>query len=468
MMNNDTLFGVIIRAVMSPFFFLSQWLMSWPFIAKTIAFIDYLLDWPLVIYTLCISILCTVAFSFIQIRSFFQAWRMILAKDSTKTSGDMTPLQAFINTLSANLGNGSIVGAATAVFTGGPGAGIWVVIFGLLLMSVRFAEVFASTLWGAKAPRGTVLGGPMLYLQDVIGGRILSFIYALCCFIFGLVVGNAMQTHSICWSLTTTWHIDPSVIAIIVTLFIGYVVLGGAQRIIAVSDRIVPVKVIVFFIASALLIGYHWQSLMPALRLMIWSAGNPNAFAGGLVGFTIMQAMSAGLNLSITATESGLGTAAILFGYTGSKNPIRSGLMGMISTFVSSLVCFIVSLSIVISGVWDSGLQSAALTIAAFNTVYGVWGGWIVSFLSISFGVGVLVTFAYVTRAAWLALTNGKYEWVFTVLYCVAAYLGAIVDVKLVWKAIQIINGLLLAINLFGLLWLMPRLIKEFRKASKI
>ncbi len=435
-----------------------EWMMSW---------IDYLLNWPLVIYALCSSIICTIAFSFIQLRSFFKAWRMILAPDRAKAAGDMTPLQAFINTLSANLGNGSIVGAATAVFTGGPGAGIWVVVFGFLLMSVRFAEVFASTLWGAKAPKGTVLGGPMLYLKDVIAGQFLSLFYAMCCFIFGLIVGNARQTHAISLSLHTTWGIDPYIFACVVTGFIGYVVFGGAQRIIKVSDRIVPVKVIVFFIAALLLIGYHWHSLIPALQLMVNTAINPHAFMGGIIGFTIMQAMSAGLNLSITATESGLGTAAILFGYTGSKNPVQSGLMGMISTFVSSIVCFIVALCIVISGVWDSGLQSAALTIAAFNTVFGVWGGWIVSFLSISFGVGVLVTFAYITRAAWLALTDGKYEYVFTILYCVAAFLGAVVDVHVVWKAIQIINGLLLSINLFGLLWLMPRLMREFHTSSR-
>ncbi len=465
----------IVEVILLPLGYLSMmirasidWLMQWPYVVQAISWIDYLLEWPLVIYTLCVSVLFTLAFSFIQIRSFFTAWRMIFAHDKAKNRGDMTPLQAFINTLSSNLGNGSIVGAATAVFMGGPGAGVWVIIFGFLLMAVRFAEVFASTLWGAKAPHGTVLGGPMLYLKDVIGGRILSFLYAACCFWFGLVVGNAMQTHSICWSLNTTWGINPLVIAVVVTLFIGYVVGGGAQRIIKVSDRIVPVKVIVFFIASALVIGYHIHALVPALRLMIAAAFDPNACAGGLVGFTLMQAMSAGLNLSITATESGLGTAAILFGYTGSKDPLRSGLMGMISTLISSIVCFLVSLCIVMSGVWDSGLQSAALTIAAFSTVFGVWGGWIVSFLSLSFGVGVLVTFAYITRAAWLALTKGRYEFVFAIMYCVAAFLGAVVDVKVVWKAIQVTNGLLLSINLFGLLWLMPRLIREFRKIPKV
>lgn len=430
---------------------------------QIISFVDWLFGWPLVIYAMSISIICTYAFSFIQIRSFAKACRLVFMPDKKATPGEMTPLQAFINTLSTNLGNGSVVGAATAVFTGGPGAGIWVLVFGLLMMSVRFAEVFASTLWRMRAPKDTVLGGPMLYLKDVAGGRFLSVAYAIGCFIFGLVVGNAMQTHSISLSIATTWSINPYSIAIVIALFIGYVVFGGAQRIIAVSDRIVPVKVLVFFISAALVLGFHYKSLATATWFMISSAFDPTAFAGGLIGFTIMQAMASGLNLSITATESGLGTAAILFGYTGSDDPVRSGLMGMMSTFVSSVVCFIVALCIVVSGVWDSGLQSAALTIASFNTVFGQWGGWIVSFLSVSFGIGVLVSFAYITQAAWFALTGGRFEIAFAVIYCTASFLGAIVDVNLVWKAIKIVNGSLLTINLYGLLLLMPQLAKALR-----
>ena len=426
--------------------------------------IDWFLGWPLVIYAFIMSFLCSFAFSFVQMRAFFTAWRVIFIPEESDAATQMTPLKAFINTLSTNLGNGSIVGAATAVYTGGPGAGIWVLVFGLLLMAVRFAEVFASTLWGANAPKGTVLGGPMLYLKSVRGGAILSWIYALGCFAFGLVVGNAMQTHSISWSFQTTWGIHSYIIASVLFLFICYVMLGGAQRIIAVSDKIVPIKVIVFIIATATLLGCHYASVPHALKLMFKEAFNFSAVGGGLIGFSVMQAMAAGLNLSITATESGLGTAAILFGFTGSKDPIKNGYMGMISTFVSSFVCFIVSLCIVVSGMWGVGLQSAALTIAAFQTVFGSWGGWIVSFLSISFGVGVLVSFAYITRAAWLAITNGRYETIFMVAYCISAFLGAVVNVNLVWKTIQIVNGLLLTINLLGIFMLLPKLRQEFIK----
>ncbi len=437
-------------------------------ISVILEFIEWLLGWPRILYTVIAGIIFTVAFRFIQVRYFVRSWRSIFSPaKKTVSKGDMSPFQAFVNTLSTNLGNGSIVGAAVAVFTGGPGAALWVLIIGMVLMSVRFAEVYASTLYGEHAPKDTVLGGPMLYLKDVIGGKYLSWLYALFCLFFGLIVGNAMQTHSISWSITTTWGVDSLIIALGLAVFICYIVFGGAKRIIAVSDKIVPIKVLVFFGSALAVIGYHGSGLPKALQLIFSSAFSPMAFAGGFFGFSVMQAIRSGMNLSITATESGLGTAAILFGYTGSKDPMKSALMGMVSTFVSSIVCFLVALCVVISGVWDSGLTSAALTIASFYTVFGQWGGWIVSFLSISFGVGVLVSYAYITRAAWFCLTGGKYEKLFAMLYCAAAFAGAVVNVHVVWKAVEIINALLLVINLFGLLWLMPRLTRAVRKSMK-
>ncbi len=421
--------------------------------------INWLLGTLLILYAVGISAVCTIAFRFIQFRSLIDSFKAVFlpAKVKAKT-GQMSPFQAFINTLSTNLGNGSVVGAATAVVAGGPGSGIWVLIVSILLMAVRFAEVYASTWFGMKSKKDAVLGGPMLYLTQVPGGAFLSMLYGVCCLLFGLTVGNAMQIHSISYAITTTWGIDSYIIAGFITLFMAYILLGGAERIVAVSDAIVPVKVIVFFGSSLILIGYHSGVLYDALQLMLESAFQPQAFVGGIVGFSVMQAVQAGMNLSVTATESGLGTAAILFGYTGSTDPLRSGLMGMVSTLISSLVCFLVSLCIVISGVWNSGLASSALTISAFNTVFGQWGGFLVSFLSISFGAGVVVAYAYITRAAWFSVTGGRFENAFMLVYTIAAFLGAIVDPSIVWGAVTIINGILLTINLTGLLLLTPRL----------
>jgi len=423
--------------------------------------IDWFLGWPLILYAVGISVICTLVFRFVQIRYFFSAFQSLFAFEKKKTAREMSPFDAFLNTLSSNLGNGSVAGAAVAVFTGGPGAGLWVMIIGFLLMAVRFAEVYASTMVGEKAPANAVLGGPMLYLQEVIGGSFLSYAYAVACFFFSLIVGNAMQTHAISWSIETTWGVQPLLIAVILTAFIGYVVMGGAHRIIAVSDRLVPIKVLVFFVSSLIVIFYNSHALLGSLKLIYTSAFSPSAAAGGAMGFALMHAMKSGMNLSLTATESGLGTAAILFGYTGSKDPMRSALMGMMSTFVSSLVCFLVVLCVVISGVWDSGLTSTALTIAAFKTTFGWLGGWIVSFLSISFGLGVLVALAYISRAAWLCVTNGRYENAFPIIYCIAAFLGAIAEVHILWTAVSIINGIMLTINLFGLLYLAPAIRRD-------
>jgi AGCS family alanine or glycine:cation symporter len=417
---------------------------------------------PLMIFVVAASVICTIALRGVQFTYFFRAWKEALfAKPDTQVTSDMSPLQAFINTLSASIGNGSLAGMATAIYSGGPGAAFWVVIFSILLMAIRFAEVYISALYGAQVQTRSTLGGPMLYLRSVPFGKFLSYLYALLCFIFGLCIGNAMQANSVRVSLAATWQVPSMITAVGVFLFVLYVVCGGAKRIVTVSDKIVPIKVLVFFGAALLLLLYHAAAIIPALKLICTSAVSFYAIKGGALGFSVMQAIRFGMIRSIMATESGLGTAAVLFGFTGSKKPLESALMGMLGTFVSMCVCFLVALCIIVSGVWDSGLTSAALTVASFNTVFGNFGGWIVSFLSITFGIGVMVTYAYITRAAWLFLTNGRWQIVFAGLYSLCAFGGALVDVDALWALGDIVNASMLIINLFGLLFLLPDIARD-------
>ncbi len=428
-------------------------------------FSGLLLGWPLILYVLGISILCTIAFKGIQFRYFIRAWKLTLFSPSPEPMEkdikvDMTPLQAFASTLSANIGNGSLAGMATAVYSGGPGAALWAMIIGLFLMAVRFAEVYLSTYFGARLTSKTAIGGPMLYLGNVAGGKILSYFYALFCLFFGFTVGNALQTNSMRLSIVTVWNVQPIVIALILLAFIIYVVSGGASRVANVSEKIAPLKVIIFFITTLFILLYHYQALGSALNLIISSAFQPVAFAGGVIGFTVQQAMRYGISRSIWATESGLGTAAILFGATGSKEPVKIGLMSMLSTFISTLVCFMVALCIVVTGVWHSGLTSTPLTIAAFDTVFGAYGGWIVSFLAVSFGIGVQVAHAYISREAWLFLTKGKFVAVHGFLYCATAFAGALINIHALSLICDLVNAGMLIINLFGIVYLIPMIRK--------
>ncbi len=427
---------------------------------------DLVWGWPSIIFVIAVSALCTLAFRVIQVRTFVRMWKdTLFPKDAGKHTGDISPMQAFLSTLSSSLGNGAIAGVAVAIATGGPGAALWMLILGIGLMAVRFAEVYLSLSKSFSSKQtNSVLGGPMIYLQQVIGGRYLAYVYGLTCFIFGLVGGNAAQANSISLSFVTAWGLPTIVSALLLTIFVAYILFGGAVRIARVSAMIVPVKVVVFFAAAGAVLIYHAGAIVGALELIVASGLSSQALAGGVIGFSLQQALRSGI-LGITfATEAGLGTSAILFGCSGGDKPFQSGLMAMLSTFISTCVCFIVALCIVASGVWQSGATSTALTIAAFDTVFGSFGGWIVSFLSASFGIGVLVTYAYITRAAWLYLTNGRYQFAFVVMYCVVAFLGALVKVDVVWNSVNVIMAVMLFINLFGIAYLTPRIARELRE----
>ncbi len=420
------------------------------------------LDWPTLLYVIAVCILVTVACRFVQFRYFLAAWKYTLFPEKkTSAAADMTPFQAFLNSLSTGLGNGSVGGVATAVFSGGPGAAFWILAIGFIVMSVRYAEVFLSTYFAGRQSTQQNLGGPMLYLLSVPAGIWLVRVYVFFGLLFCLGVGNGMQTNTIGISLNSTWGINPWITAVVSFAFLLYVVFGGAPRIIRVSDRLVPVKVVTFFTATIIVLCYHYQNIIPALKLIFTSAFTPMAIAGGALGFTVQQALKYGLIRSIAATESGLGTTAIFYGSSGSKEPEKSGIMSMLSSFISTIVCFMVALCIIASGVWDSGATSTALTVKAFNTVFGVYGGWIVSFLSMTFGMGVLVSYAYLTREFWFYITNRKYESVFAILYCLVAFAAVFVDPTVLWSWADIPNAVMLTINLLGIVWLLPLIKRE-------
>lgn len=425
-------------------------------------------SWPLIIFVLAVSIICTVALGFIQFRYFINAWKYMLfpAPGEKPAQADMTPGQAFINLLGASLGNGSIAGMATAVYSGGPGAAFWVVAIGFIIMSVRFAEVYLSTYFGMRSAGQAGLGGPMLYLRSVPGGYALTIMYAVFTLFMSFALGAGMQANSIALSLQTTWNVPLIVTAFVVLAFIAFVVIGGAARINKASEKLVPLKVAVFFVSSIIVLAYNYHNLGAAFSLIFSSAFHPLAVAGGALGYSVQHAMRFGIARSILATESGLGTAAILFGSTGSKEPVKDGIMSMVGTFISTLVCFMVALCIVVSGAWTSGATSTPLTIMAFSTAFGSFGGWVVSFLSVSFGVSVMVAYAYITKEAWMYLLGSNLNWLFNLLYCAIAFGGPLVNVNIVWDISEICVAGMLVANLTGIIYLLPLImkgVKEFK-----
>lgn len=418
-------------------------------------------SWPLMIYVVVTCFIYTIVLRGIQFRYLFTALKSTVAPSKGTQQGEISPFLAFMNTINSNLGNGIVAGVSTAIYAGGPGAALWLLIFGFILMSVRFGEVYLSTYYASRLTEKTTLGGPMLYLKHIPGGTILPFVYAICCVFYGLIGGNMIQANSISLSLAATWGVMPIISATLLIALVLYILFGGAQRIATISLNLVPIKVVVFMLSTTTILLFHYKSIFSALYLIVSSGLGLQAFGGGVLGFSLQQMISAGMLRSIFSTESGVGSAAIMFGSTGNDDAIQNGFMGMVSTFISTCLAFIVALCIVVSGVWNSGLNSTALTISAFDTVFGAYGGWIVSFLSSSFGLGVLVSYAYVTRTAWLYVTNNRFSYGFMAVYSLCAFAGAMATVDVVWYLADIIIAAMLLINLYGLLALLPKVKTE-------
>ena len=426
------------------------------------AIINLLMGWPFIIVAVLAGILCTFAFKFVQFRHFINAWRYFLNPSSTEQTAcaDMSPTQALINALNSNLGNGTIAGMAVALATGGPGAAFWLLVMGLLLMAVRFAEVFLSLYYGREACAESKIGGPMFYLSHVFGGSILPYLYAFSVFLYILVGANGMQVNAIALSFETTLGMPTYFIGILFALCIIYVVTGGAQRILKASEKIVPVKVGLFILSTLTILIVKWAAIIPALKLIATSAFTPLSVAGGLIGFTVQQALATGITRVAFASEAGLGTTAIMYGATSSKAPVKDAIMSMLSAFLTTILAFTLCLCIVVTGVWDNGLTSTPLTMSAFATIFGTLGNWIVMFLALTFGLGSIVACAYVGREVWMFLTKGKLIWLFNLMYCAASFVGAIADVNAVFNLINILTIIVLAINLYGIVSLLPTIRK--------
>ena len=426
--------------------------------------------WPLIGFIVASGIIMSIACDWIQFRYFGAAWRYVLHPEAS--GGEkISPLQAFLNTLSASIGNGSLTGMATAIYSGGPGAAFWVFILGFFTMPIRFAEVYAGTSTAFRESDGTLRGGPMAYIQLVPGGKVLVYLYVAFCLLLTFVGGNAMQCQAVTKGLTTMLPINIYVVAAILFAFIVYVMLGGAERVLRVSDMVVPVKVGLFFVSMVIALLFHYDSLIPALKLMVQFALTPEAVGGGIIGYTVQGALRFSMARSLNATEAGIGTAGILYGGTGTKDQMRSGIMAMATSFISNhLVCFTIMWLIIASGAWQSGLNGTALTIHAYESVFGVLGGWVVTVLSALFGLGVLIAYAYIGRECWSFLTGGRYFGLYSALYCSMALVGSLAEISLVWNSIDIAVAGLVIVNMYALLMLLPRIrkaVKQYRVSHK-
>lgn len=414
---------------------------------------------PLLVGVFLTSLFVSMQLRFVQFRYFFSSIRMLFGSQdqegaSHKKADELTAFQAFINTLGANIGNGSLSGIPIALATGGPGAIFWLLVLSTFAIALRYAEVFLGMAFIGKHRFGSAKGGPMLYLSMLPGGVVLSYAFALFCFGYAIFAGNIIQCNTVGVALQKTWAIDPYYTAFFVLAFIIYILVGGTARVARVLDKLVPFKVGLFVGSCAIVLIYNYQAIPHAFALIWQGAFEPQAFIGGSFAHAMQLMITIALQRGVLIHEAGLGTAAVAFGSTAGQFAVKDSILSMLGVYINThVICLMIALSLLSTGVWNNGETSSALVICAYETVFGSFGGWIISFLSINFGISVLVSYVYLGRVCWSFLTGGKLMFVFPILYAAGAFFGTYMQVPLTCKLADIVNAGLLVVNLLGIIW---------------
>ena len=440
---------------------------------------------PLIIIILFVGILLTIRLGCLQVMNLHNALRF-MAHSEKDGAGEVSSFGALCTALAATIGTGNIVGVATAIGTGGPGALFWMEVAAFLGMATKYAEGLLAVKYRTVDKEGKVLGGPFYYIETGIKERFgwnmkwLAVIFAIFGMAAGLLgIGTITQVNGITSAMArltpnaaefvniggNSVSVTTAIAGLLVTIFAATVIIGGLKRIAKVSMYIVPIMAIIYIIACILLLLLNFSHISSAIETIVKAAFNPSAVTGGVVG-SIFVAMQKGIARGIFSNEAGLGSAPIAAAAAKTKEPVRQGLVCMTGTFFDTIIiCTMTGLAIVVSGAWDPklGLEGVNITMEAFSRGLSIIPGGAV--IAPYFLATALVFFAFTTILGWayysekcLQYLLGRrdkkailaYRWV----YIFAIFIGPYLTVSAVWTSADIFNGLMAFPNLIALILL--------------
>ena len=406
----------------------------------------------------------TLRLGFIQIRYLPRALGYLFKKDKGG-KGDVSSFAALCTALAATIGTGNIVGVATAVQAGGPGAIFWMWLVALLGMATKYAECLLAVKYRVRDKNGFMAGGPMYYIERGLGIKWLAKLFAL----FGVMVaffgiGTFPQVNAITHAMQDTFNIPVLVTAIIVTLLVGLIILGGVKRIATASSVIVPFMAILYVTTSLVIILLNIEKVPDAISLIIYSAFEPQAALGGAVGFTVMKAIQSGVARGIFSNESGLGSAPIAAAAAQTREPVRQGLISMTGTFLDTIiVCTMTGIVLVLTGAWNNPeLAGATVTNYAFAQGLGTSiGATIVTVGLLFFAFTTILGWCYYGERCFVYLVGIRGVKLYRLAYIVLVGLGSFLHLNLIWIIADIVNGLMAFPNLIALIGLRKVVIEE-------
>ena len=446
---------------------------------------------PLMVLILAGGILLTVRLGVMQFRKLPLALKWMV-KNEEGGEGEISSFSALCTALSATIGTGNIVGVATAVGAGGPGALFWMIVAAFFGMATKFAEGLLAVKYRVVAKDGHSLGGPFYYIEQGMGkkwkwlAKIFAF-FGVCVGLFGIgtfsqVNGISSAVHGFfdsanahCVNLPFLGEYSWSVVisSLVLAFCVASVLIGGIKRIASVSQVIVPFMAIIYFLFAGILIVTNITAVPSAIAVIVEAAFSPRAITGGVVG-SMFVAMQKGVARGIFSNEAGLGSAPIAAAAAQTKEPVRQGLVSMTGTFIDTIViCTLTGLSIVLTGAWQvKGLEGVGVTTYAFQK-----GLPFPPEVSAFVLMLCLVFFAFTTILGWdyysercleyLSGGNMKHVQIFRWIYILAVFIGPYMTVSAVWTIADIFNGLMAIPNMIAIFALSGVVAKETRDFFK-
>ncbi|GGI76809.1 transporter [Shewanella hanedai] len=409
--------------------------------------------------TLCLlvgtGLYLTLKLKLIQVLRLPLAMKLMFRPSIGK--GDLSSFAALCTALSATIGTGNIVGVATAIKIGGPGALFWMWLAAFFGMATKYAECMLAVKYRTTDARGEIAGGPMYYIERGLGLTWMAKLFA----IFGVGVaffgiGTFAQVNAISDAITIAFHVPAWITALVLTVLVASVTLGGVKRIANVAQKLVPTMAIGYVMACVWILVLFSEQIIPAFHLIIESAFTPISAAGGFLGATVAQALQIGIARGVFSNEAGLGSAPIAAAAAKTNEPVEQGLVSMTGTFFDTIIiCTMTGLVLIITGVWSGDTAGAAMTSAAFASGgSALVGQYFVTVALVCFAFTTILGWHYYGERCWYYLMGDRGHRVYQGIFLSLIAVGSFIHLDMIWLLADTVNGLMAIPNLIALIGL--------------
>lgn len=420
-------------------------------------------DYILIIALLGIGIFMTIKLKFPQFTRLFPALKKMLSGIANKEKvedGKMTPVQALATAVAAQVGTGNIVGVATAIAAGGPGAAFWMLISAFFGMSTIFSEAVLAQKY-RETKDGELVGGPAYYIKNGLKCKWLSMIFAVACIIALGVVGIMVQSNSVAGSVSNAFGIPSISVTIVLAIIVTLILMGGMGRIATFAETVVPVMAMAYILGSFIIIIMNLQNFIPAIKSIFVGAFAPKAIGGGTLGIALQQTIRYGLARGLFSNEAGMGSTPHSHAVANAKHPAEQGFTAMIGVFISTfLICLSTVMVNLVSGSYDATIPAVKMTETAtimtqsgFAAGFGNFGGMFLSVCLSFFSLTTIVGWYFFAESNVKAVFNSKARTLntFKFIAIVALVVGTLIDATFVWKLADMFMGIMAVPNIIAL-----------------